>query len=216
MASPSEIPANPGKKDGIRCDGVLSAGHKFAGETCNALLLEKDPELGVGARCGRCGTFHPVSEFFQKIPQQTKVNPSRKQRREQMERAIHQKKDPIEDEKYRVYGVVDKLLVKAKTGELLEKKIWGDIDREDTDGAKTKMLLVWKDGTSLRFSKSTSDMIGFPYLFIHYTISITTEQGAVLVSWAGECKEVNDGRRLGHHALCRLWKKIKKVSISKN
>lgn len=72
MASPSLRQAQgerkaPQRKDGIRCEGVFPAEHKFSGETCNALLLEKDPEQGLGARCGRCGTFHAIEELSQKV-----------------------------------------------------------------------------------------------------------------------------------------------------
>ncbi len=47
--------AGPSRKEGLRCE-------------CGKLLLEEDPEMGFGVRCGRheCGKFHKLSEINKK------------------------------------------------------------------------------------------------------------------------------------------------------
>ena len=63
MVNPSEP-----RKDGLRCE-------------CGKLLLEKDPEMGLGVRCGRdnCRKFHPLEETNQRAVEFTNQQENRRE-----------------------------------------------------------------------------------------------------------------------------------------
>lgn len=63
--------ASPSRKNGLRCGAILSEGRR-SGRGCQALLLEKGPELGLGVRCRRreCRAFHPLSVLLREAVEQ--------------------------------------------------------------------------------------------------------------------------------------------------